>query len=214
MARRRKPAAARAVFINCPFDPDYQPIFRAMVFTIIACGYVPRCALDATDGVEIRISKIAEMLGECERGIHDISRVEIDPYAKVPRFNMPLELGIHIGARLLGEPKHRRKKALVLEAERHRYDKSLSDISGQDIEAHGNKPEKVIEIVRNWLAEHRPDRRVRLPGAQALIGDYAAFLSEIPAVLDAERLDPLDDLPHCDYLDVIEVWLRQRAETA
>jgi hypothetical protein len=107
-----------------------------MVFTIISSGYYPRCALDATDGAEVRVSKIAKMIGECDWGIHDLSRIELDPGAGVPRFNMPLELGLHLGARLFGRGRHRRKRALILEAEPHRYDAALSDISGQDIEVH------------------------------------------------------------------------------
>ncbi len=42
---------------------------------------------------------------------------------------MPMELGIHLGARLLGTARHRRKRALILEAKPHRYDAALSDIS-------------------------------------------------------------------------------------
>ena len=67
-----------------------------LVFTIISSGYFPRCALDATDGAEIRVSKIATMIGECDWGIRDLSRIEIDA-AGVPRFNMPMELGLHLG---------------------------------------------------------------------------------------------------------------------
>jgi hypothetical protein len=57
--RAAKPPASKAVFINCPFDDWFKPV-RAMVFTIISSGYYPRCALDATDGPEIRVSKIAK----------------------------------------------------------------------------------------------------------------------------------------------------------
>jgi len=137
---RRKPAA-KSVFINCPFDEKYKPILRSMAFTIIVSGYHPRCALDATDGAEVRLSKIAAMIGECDWGIHDLSRIELDKNSN-PRFNMPLELGLHLGARLLGKPKHRKKRALILEAKRHRYDAVLSDISGQDIEVHSGTHER------------------------------------------------------------------------
>ena len=52
MARRPrpKPPAAKAVFINCPFDDEFKRLLRSMVFAIIASGYYPRCALDETDG--------------------------------------------------------------------------------------------------------------------------------------------------------------------
>lgn len=117
-----KPPASKSVFINCPFDDGFKPILRAMVFTIISSGHHPRCALDATDGAEVRVSKIAKMIGECDWGIHDLSRIELDPGAGVPRFNMPMELGLHLGARLFGRGRHRRKRALILEADPHRYD--------------------------------------------------------------------------------------------
>jgi hypothetical protein len=129
-----KPHTSKSVFVNCPFDDGFREIFRAIIFTVISSGYHPRCALDSTDGAEIRVSKIAKIIRECDWGIHDLSRIEIDPVAGVPRFNMPLELALHLGARLFGQGRHRRKRALILEAKAHRYDAALSDISGQDIE--------------------------------------------------------------------------------
>lgn len=180
-----------------------------MVFTIIASGYHPRCALDATDGAEIRVGKIATMIGACDWGIHDLSRVEIDD-GGVPRFNMPMELGIHLGARLLGEARHRRKRALILDAERHRYDAALSDISGQDIEAHGNDPDRAIGCVRNWLSEHRSHNASPLPGAAALQADYRLFQAEVRDLLAPRRLDP-DHLTHSDFLFAVRDWFAARA---
>jgi hypothetical protein len=91
--RTAKPPASKAVFVNCPFDDEFKPTLRAIVFTVIASGYHPRSALDATDGAEVRLGKIAAMIGECDWGIHDLSRVEVE-VGGVPRFNMPMELGI------------------------------------------------------------------------------------------------------------------------
>lgn len=202
--------AAKSVFINCPFDDDFKPILRAIVFTIILSGYHPRCALDANDGAEVRMGKIAKMLGECDWGIHDLSRVEVVPGA-VPRFNMPMELGVHLGARLLGEIRHRRKRALILDAVPHRYDAALSDISGQDIETHDNDPLQAIRRVRNWLSEHRPHNAAPLPGVNAMLADYEQFQAEVGALLDARRLDPLEQLTHSDYLFAVRDWIASRA---
>jgi hypothetical protein len=187
-----------------------MPIMRAIVFTVIASGYHPRCALDSTDGAEIRIGKIATMIGECDWGIHDLSRVEVGP-GEVPRFNMPMELGLHLGARILGEGSHRRKRALILDSERHRYDRALSDISGQDIEAHDNDPDSAIRCVRNWLSEHRRHNEPPLPGAAALQSDYRIFKEEIGVLLARRRLDP-HDLTHSDFLFAVRDWLEKRAE--
>lgn len=214
MANQRtgRPRASKAVFINCPFDDDFRRIFRAIVFTIITSGYHPRCALDATDGAEIRVSKIARMIGECDWGIHDLSRIEVDP-GEVPRFNMPMELGIHLGARLFGTGRHRCKRALILEAQPHRYDVALSDISGQDIEVHANDPAEAICRVRNWLSEHRAPPEPPLPGAAAMLGDYGLFQAEVGTLLAARRLDPLADLPHSDFLFAVRDWIATRAKT-
>jgi hypothetical protein len=183
-----------------------------MVFTIIASGFHPRCALDANDGAETRVTKIAALIGECDWGIHDLSRVEVD-VGGAPRFNMPTELGIHLGARLLGDRAHRRKKALILEAEPHRYDAMLSDISGQDIEVHANDPDRAIGCVRNWLSEHRRANAPPLPGVRAMQEDYRRFQSEIAALLEIRRLDSLDRLTHNDFMFAMRDWIESRAAT-
>ena len=98
------PAAPSAsVFINCPFDRQYQPLFDAVVFCVVACGFEPRCTLELTDAGEVRIENIYRLIGQCNHSIHDISRTEVDdqPY-QLPRFNMPLELGIFLGAKRFG----------------------------------------------------------------------------------------------------------------
>ena len=209
--RTPKPPASKSVFINCPFDGPFKPILRAIVFTVIASGYHPRTALDATDGAEVRLGKIAAMIGACDWGIHDLSRVEVEA-GGLPRFNMPMELGIHLGARLFGEGRQRRKRALILEAEPHRYDAALSDISGQDIEVHGNDPDQAIRCVRNWLSEHRPHNAIPLPGAAALQADYRAFRFVVGGLFGARLLDPLDELSHSDFMFAVRDWIESRTE--
>jgi hypothetical protein len=181
-----------------------------MAFTIIVSGYHPRSALDATDGAEMRVRKIAAMIGACDWAIHDLSRIEVDP-GGVPRFNMPMELGLHLGARLFGAGRHRRKRALIIDTERHRYDAALSDISGQDIESHNNDPDQAIRCVRNWLSEHRPHDAPPLPGAGAMQADYRLFQPQVGALLEPRRLDP-DDLTHSDFLFAVRDWIAARAD--
>lgn len=78
------------VFVNCPFDDEYKPVFKAIVFTVLSCGLGVRCALEVDDGSEVRIEKIIRITKECRFGIHDISRTELDKVNALPRFNMPL----------------------------------------------------------------------------------------------------------------------------
>jgi hypothetical protein len=114
-------------------------LLRAMCFTLMACGYTPRCALDFSDSGAVRLQEIVRMITECAFSIHDISRVELGGESRLPRVNMPLELGADLGLRLAGPARQRTRETLVLDAEKHRYDKTLSDISGMDIEAHSNE---------------------------------------------------------------------------
>ena len=67
---------------------------------------------------------------------------------------MPFELGIDIGCRELGGASLKTKTCLVLEKEKFRYQKVLSDISGNDIKAHYGDPLRLIKAVRSWFAEN------------------------------------------------------------
>jgi len=202
-----RPARARSIFINCPFDPEYKPLFRAICFTILACGYAPRCALDYSDSGAVRFAEIVKMITECGLSIHDISRVELDKTSKLPRFNMPLELGADLGLRLEGPARQKTRKILILDTEAHRYDQTLSDISGMDIEAHGNDVGRVIKQVRDWLSTNHDKRVTVLPGSSAISADYDAYLKIAPDVIAGLRLDAHDDMPHSDYLHVVEIAL-------
>lgn len=66
-----------SVFLNCPFDEAYRPLFEALVFAVHDCGYIARCALEVSDAREVRIQKITKIIEGCRFGIHDISRTEL-----------------------------------------------------------------------------------------------------------------------------------------
>lgn len=145
------------VFINCPFDSDYQPLFYAAVFTLHDCGYQPRCALESSNGGEVRIDKIYRLIEACELGIHDISRIQLDQGSNLPRFNMPLELGIFLGAQRFGDTVQRSKSCLILSNAPFQYQAYLSDIAGQDIRHHGNETLGICTTVRDWLNQFSED---------------------------------------------------------
>mgnify|MGYP006145882417 CR=1 FL=1 len=142
---------AEQVFINCPFDGEYRPMFEAIVFAVHDCGFVARCALEIEDGSQVRIEKVQGLIGLCGLGIHDISRTELDSTWQLPRFNMPLELGLFLGAKRYGTGHQRKKLCLILDREPHRYQKYCSDIAGQDIKSHGGDPAAAVRIARDWL---------------------------------------------------------------
>ncbi|MEM1041622.1 MAG: hypothetical protein AAGI91_03240 [Bacteroidota bacterium] len=116
----------QSVFVNAPFDPDYAPLFDAVIFAIHDCGFVARCALEEDDSAQVRVEKIYSIIAECRLSIHDVSRTELDADLGLPRFNMPLELGIVLGARRFGRGRQKEKRCLILDRERFRYRAYLS----------------------------------------------------------------------------------------
>jgi hypothetical protein len=200
-------AASRAesVFINCPFDPQYQRIFDAVVFCVVACGFVPRCTLELTDAAEVRIDKIYDLIDQCNRSIHDISRTEVAAPYHLPRFNMPLELGIFLGAkRFGGRSSHMR--CLILDRAPYRYRRFISDIAGQDIRAHNNSPRQAIRRVRDWLQP--PPGNATVPGGAAIWGWYRRFRRELPIITQEAELDP-EELTFLDYHQLVINWLQE-----
>jgi len=163
----------RQVFINCPFDAGFQPIREAMTFTVFDCGFRPRTAMEVDDGSQVRIDKIFDIIRDCKFGIHDISRTETDSQTGLPRFNMPLELGIFLGAKRYGQDRQKKKMCLILDREQHRYQAFISDIAGQDLRSHQGQPQQAIGIVRDWLRSVRP--QVSIPGGEAVAKRYESF---------------------------------------
>ena len=195
------------VFINCPFDSDYTPLFEAMVFTVQDCGYTAHCALEFNDAAQVRMERIFDLIAECRYGIHDLSRVELDQVHTLPRFNMPLELGVFLGARRFGEERQREKACLVLDAEPYRYQKFCSDIAGQDIRSHNGSVTRMVRVVRNWLADLPSSRETRLPSGKMIEARYANFRHRLPTFCRDLRLDP-DELIYNDYTTLVAEWLR------
>jgi hypothetical protein len=64
-------------------------------------------------------------------GVHDTSRTEVDGEPPLPRFNMPLELGLFLGARKYGGREHRPKSCIIFDRELHRFQRYISDIAAK-----------------------------------------------------------------------------------
>jgi hypothetical protein len=167
----------RNVFINCPFDKDYEEIFQAILFTVHRCGYILRCAKEFQDSSSIRIKNIIGLINESKYSIHDLSRVTVSELGALPRFNMPLELGIFIGCNEFGSKRHRDKEYLIIESELFRFKQFISDLSGQDIKSHKNDPTEAIKCIRNWLSKHTTET---IPSPGIIAKEYQEFLSDLP----------------------------------
>ncbi len=197
-------AAPRSVVINCPFDNSYDPIFQALIFGVFHCGCVARSALEESNAGEPRFEKIVRLVRDSDFGVHDISRTELDTGTGLPRFNMPLELGLFLGAMRFGKG-GRRKACLILDREPYRYQAFVSDIAGQDIRAHGDKVPDAIRAVRDWLATSLKEKR--LPGGEEIFRRYELFRAELPSLCAISKLD-VARLIYSDYVNFVVEWLR------
>jgi hypothetical protein len=195
----------RQVFINCPFDAQFKPIFEGIVFAIADCGMRPRCALEVDDASEVRIEKIFKIIAECKFGVHDISRTEVTTSSGLPRFNMPLELGMFLAAKRFGIGRQKRKVCLILDSTRYRYQQFISDIAGQDIQVHKNSIQDAITVIRNWVRSASDSTSI--PGGLEIYRRFQTLEQDLPALCGKLRLER-DELTFKDLAAVIGEWLR------
>ncbi len=195
------------VFVNCPFDEEYYPLLRPLLFTVVYLGFTPRIASERSDSGENRIDKIVELIRNSKYSIHDLSRLRAKKVGEFYRMNMPFELGIDYGARLFSFSPLSSKQCLILEKKRYEFMKALSDLSGVDIKSHSNEPDEVVKSVRNWFVE-----TVGVRGMESPTGIWYKFTDFASDFYDARRAEGFTDedlnmMPVPEYIDFIREWV-------
>jgi hypothetical protein len=160
------------VFVNCPFDGEYEPILKAILFCLVRFGLRPRIATERNNAGETRIDKIAELIGASEYSVHDLSRCQAREGGEHYRMNMPFELGMDFACRRYGGAPYGEKKILVLEEQKYRYQAALSDLAGVDIVPHEGRYELAVRGVRNWLAGMNGFEQI---GSARVLSEYEDF---------------------------------------
>jgi hypothetical protein len=161
-----------------------------------------------TNSGQVRIDKIVGLIKACRFGIHDLSRTELDPVSNLPRFNMPFEFGVFFGAQRFGSGIQKKKNCLILDHTAYRYQKFISDISGQDIATHNGDRAVLITKIRDWL--NSAGTSGPLPGGAAIVARYELFRDELPEICKRVSLLP-DKLTFRDLVYVIREWLKSQA---
>lgn len=195
------------VFINCPFDDEFKQSFEALLFAIVSSGYRVRCALEESDSGAIRYDKLCRLIDACDYSVHDLSRTELSAHA-LPRFNMPFELGLFMGATRFGGKRHKRKTALVLVREMNQLPTYLSDLAGIDPEAHRGNSLEIIRHVRRYL--HSGPEGIQLPGARVIQEEFERFKLRLPSIaaamdISSDEIDPYRE--YRTYLGLLEAYL-------
>jgi hypothetical protein len=147
------------VFLNIPYDKKFERLFLAYIAGISAYGMFPHATLEITDSSR-RLEKILKLERSCDYSVHDLSRVQLDrAKPRVPRFNMPFELGLCVAD--ANRREGQMQNWFVFEAEANRVDKSLSDLKGTDPKIHGATVRGVLSGLCNVF--RRPGRQPTVP---------------------------------------------------
>ena len=196
-----------SVFINCPFDEEYKPLLRPILFTLLYVGLIPRLASEKSDSLEQRIEKILRLIKECKYSIHDLSRLKSEKANEFSRLNMPFELGVDYGCRRIAKNHLRTKQSLILEKKRFDIQKALSDLNGADIKSHNNDPERTVQALQHWLIETVGVRNIDSP---SVIWDrFTEFSYDFLYTRKAQGYsrNDLKMMPIPQYIRFIRQWL-------
>jgi hypothetical protein len=181
---RKKPKTAVAtlkesraeVFLNIPYDKQFERLFLAYIAGISAIGMVPRATLEITDSSR-RLEKILKLARSCQYSVHDLSRVELDrAKPRTPRFNMPFELGLCVAD--ANRRSGQEQNWFVFEAMANRVKKSLSDLDGTDPKIHGATVRGVLGSLCNIF-----ERSGRQPTVPQMMQIYRVLRKNQAAIL-------------------------------
>lgn len=194
------------IFINCPFDEDYKPILKALVFCTIYLGYKPLLS-ETLNSANSRMEGIQNLISKAKYSIHDLSRMEATKKNELARFNMPFELGIDMGCKRFGKGKYKDKFLLIFDKIRHRYKKALSDLSGNDIEIHNNSPEIAIRKFRNWMYRIQKTK-VKMDSGNKIWERYNEFNGDFYQISKDNELSryDIDEMPWDEFCQYILDW--------
>jgi hypothetical protein len=163
-----------AVFLNIPYDDDFSNLYIAYIVGLCRLGLVPHVTSEIPGGAR-RLDRIFQLIQNCRYSIHDLSRIEVDAAAvAVPRFNMPLELGMTITWANLNPNDH---TWFVWESERYRIQRSASDLNGTDPNIHNGVPEGVLRELCNAF------RRDSMPSVPDMLKAYHFVHGCLSAIL-------------------------------
>lgn len=191
------------VFINCPFDDQYFPLLKPLLFTIRKLGFNSRISLERNDSGEVRLHKIKELIEVSKFSIHDLSRAKSTTVGEYFRQNMPFELGLDLGCRDYSpDDKYREKKILILEEEKYSTQKALSDLSFADCKCHEGEAEELVYEVRNWFAENQLNSP---PSASSIWDGYNFFYADLFEKKRNEGFNQkdIDRLPIAEFINYI-----------
>lgn len=195
-----------SVFINCPFDEEFEPILQAILFCVIYLGFQPRIATESNDSSAVRLDKIRTLIEGSRFSIHDLSRCQARKRGEHFRLNMPFELGLDYGCRQFFGQGRETKKLLILEERPYRYQAVISDLAGCDIKSHGADFQRAVRHVRNWLVS---EAGIQADGASRILGAYSDFQEWYYKMQLAAGFsdEDIQDYPTIELMNAMKEWV-------
>ena len=168
------PINSNAVFLNIPYDEEFQKLYIAYIVGLSQLGFDPRIT-SGIPGGERRLDRVLALIQSCRYSIHDLSRVELSvaPPA-TPRFNMALELGLTI---IWAKMHPKRHTWFLWESTPRRLQKSMSDLDGTDPYIHSGTVEGILSELRNAFV------REGAPTVQTMTDAYRIADGQIERIL-------------------------------
>ena len=164
----------RAVFLNLPYDKEFEPLFLAYIAGVSCLRLIP-CVTLGIPGGDRRLDRIFDLVRRSRYSIHDLSRVEMDTHRPpTPRFNMPFELGLAVAWTKINRARHR---WFVFETQPRRVMKSLSDLNGTDVQIHRGTPGGVMRELCSAFVSVR-----RQPSIQEMMQVYRHLKRAVPEI--------------------------------
>lgn len=171
---KRNRKANNAVFLNIPYDSQFESLCLAYICGLACFGLIPRATLEVPG--DRRLDRIIALHRGCSFSVHDLSRVQLDRNKpRTPRFNMPFELGLAVATEKLIDPSH---SWYVFETVFRRTEKSLSDIAGTDVYIHSGTVSGVFTQLSNAFI-----RQERQPTVEQMWSVYRYIRRELRAIL-------------------------------
>jgi len=158
----------QSVFLNIPYDAQFENLYLAYIVGLTQLGLKINVTLAVPN--QGRLERIVGLIEKSDVSIHDLSRIEIS--SGVPRFNMPLELGLALYRAHATNGRHR---VFVFEKRPYRAQRSTSDINGIDPQIHGGRPKGVMAGLRNIFRQ--PDRTTTVP---EMLTSFRAVKKKLP----------------------------------
>jgi hypothetical protein len=196
-----------SVFLNIPYDLGFEDLYLAYIVGLTQLGL----RVNATVAVpnQGRLETIFGLIEESNFSIHDLSRIELS--RGIPRFNMPVELGLALYRSHVTRGKH---QVYVFESKPYRAQRSTSDINGIDPQIHNGTAKGIMAGLRNifrqpgdvttvpeMLTSYRAVRR-KLPELRLNAGGKSLFEASVfhdlafAALVESQKLIEGRARPH------------------